>query len=61
MQQLFMIISFRQGIFNIPVLGDNKDESFLYQLRVIFGNLQESKKVYYDPGQFHHAYEDYDG
>ncbi|CAI2172590.1 20242_t:CDS:10, partial [Funneliformis geosporum] len=60
-QQFYMNTSFRQSLFTAPVLDDNKDESLLYQLQVVFGNLQESEKKSYEATQFCHAYKDYDG
>src|SRR5581483_4395996 len=39
----------------------NKDENLLYQLQVVFGNLQENEKWSYDASQFYHAYKDRDG
>ncbi len=60
-QQFFMNTSFRQSLFTAPVLEDNKDESLLYQLQVVFGNLQESEKKSYEAIQFCHAYKEHDG
>ncbi|CAG8484216.1 6869_t:CDS:2, partial [Gigaspora rosea] len=41
-QQFFMNTAFRESLFSAPVLDDNKDESLLYQLQVVFGHLQEN-------------------
>ncbi|CAG8519826.1 15599_t:CDS:10 [Acaulospora morrowiae] len=60
-QQFYMNSSFRKSLFDAPVLDDNKDESLLYQLQVVFGHLQESEKKAYEATQFCHAYRDYDG
>lgn len=57
MQQLFMIPSFRYGIFRADDDGEeNKADSLLYQMQVIFGHLQESEKKYYDMQDFCNAY-----
>ncbi|CAG8488554.1 749_t:CDS:10, partial [Cetraspora pellucida] len=60
-QQFFMNTAFRESLFSAPVLEDNKDESLLYQLQVVFGHLQESEKKAYEALQFCHAYKDIDG
>ncbi|CAG8789312.1 21401_t:CDS:2, partial [Racocetra persica] len=60
-QQFFMNTAFRESLFSAPVLDDNKDESLLYQLQVVFGHLQESEKKAYEAIQFCHAYKDIDG
>lgn len=60
-QQFYMNAFFRQSIFNTPVLDNNKDDNLLYQLQVVFGNLQESEKKSYEATTFCHAYKDYDG
>ncbi|CAG8436597.1 9374_t:CDS:10 [Diversispora eburnea] len=60
-QQFFMNTSFRKSLFDAPVIDDNKDESLLYQLQVVFGHLQESEKKAYEAIQFCQAYRDIDG
>jgi len=60
-QQFFMNPSFRDGIFMAPVKDENKDDSLLYQLQVVFGHLQESSKKAYEAAPFCRAYKDYDG
>ncbi|CAG8541215.1 3475_t:CDS:10 [Ambispora gerdemannii] len=60
-QQFFMNPSFRNGIFSAPVRDENKDESLLYQLQVVFGHLQESQKKAYEATPFCQSYKDYDG
>lgn len=57
MQQLFMLPGFRYGIFRADDDGEeNKNDSLLYQMQVIFGHLQESEKKYYDMQDFCNAY-----
>ena len=56
MQQLFMIPGFRYGIFRAEDDEENKADSLLYQMQVIFGHLQESEKKYYDMQDFCNAY-----
>ncbi|CAG8670874.1 6710_t:CDS:2, partial [Paraglomus brasilianum] len=43
------------------VPDENKDDSLLYQLQVVFGHLQESSKKSYEATPFCRAYNDYDG
>ncbi|KAN0015309.1 hypothetical protein ACTFIU_008036 [Dictyostelium citrinum] len=63
MQQLFMIPGFRYNIiqsqekYNSP---QEQQESLLYQLKIIFANLQESEKKSHDPKDFCLTYK-YDG
>ncbi|KAG9286507.1 hypothetical protein G9A89_014673 [Geosiphon pyriformis] len=59
-QQFFMNPSFRNGIFSAPVRDENKDESLLYQLQVVFGHLQESQKKSYEATSFCLAYKEHD-
>ncbi len=56
MQQLFMIPGFRYGILRAEDDEENKNDSLLYQMQVIFGHLQESEKKYYDMQDFCNAY-----
>lgn len=56
MQQLFMIPPLRYRMFTAEDSEDNKSESLLYQMQVIFGHLQESEKKYYDMQDFCTAY-----
>lgn len=56
MQQLFMLPGFRYGIFRADDDEENKNDSLLYQMQVIFGHLQESEKKYYDMQDFCNAY-----
>ncbi|KAF9957098.1 hypothetical protein BGZ72_002145 [Mortierella alpina] len=62
-QQFFMNESFRHGILDAPS-GDEdaaKQDTLLYQLQVLFGNLQESQKRSYNARGFCFAYKDWDG
>ncbi|KAF2075266.1 hypothetical protein CYY_003442 [Polysphondylium violaceum] len=63
LQQFFMIPGFRYNIIQsedrYPSIQDQQD-SLLYQLKVIFSNLQESEKKSHDPKDFCLAYK-YDG
>jgi len=61
MQQLFMIPGFRWGLFEVPDLEMNKEESLLWQLQTIFSYLQESEKKYYDTRPFCSSYKDWEG
>ena len=55
-QQLFMISDFRQGVLQSDVSDPDLDNSVLYQLKLIFANLQESEKQYYAPTGFTKAF-----
>jgi ubiquitin C-terminal hydrolase len=57
-QQLFMIPSFRDNIFSVPIL-ENKENKFhdldknpLYQLQLLFANLSSSLKQFHTPMHF---------
>jgi ubiquitin C-terminal hydrolase len=57
-QQLFMIPSFRENIYSVPIL-ENKENKFpdldknpLYQLQLLFANLSYSLKQYHAPMHF---------
>ncbi|CAJ0883074.1 7111_t:CDS:10, partial [Entrophospora sp. SA101] len=60
-QQFFMNSDFRKSLLAAPVNDENKDDSLLYQLQIVFGYLQESEKKAFEATQFCHAYKDYDG
>lgn len=62
-QQFYMNESFRHGILAAPS-GDEdatKQDTLLYQLQALFGNLQESQKRSYNARGFCYAYKDWDG
>lgn len=65
LQQLFMIKPFRLGIQQAEIEVQDHEESLednlVYQLKVVFWNLQESDKQYYEPLGFCKAFKDYDG
>lgn len=56
MQQLMMIPGFRYRMFTADDDEENKVDSLLYQMQVIFGHLQESERKYYDMQDFCNAY-----
>ncbi|KAI9136811.1 hypothetical protein BKA69DRAFT_1128787 [Paraphysoderma sedebokerense] len=67
-QQFFMDVNFRKGILAaqpFPEKADSqssdKDDDLLYQLQIIFSNLQESERKAFNAYQFTRAYKDYDG
>lgn len=61
-QQLFMVKSFRNDVLAVPDKpGEDKDESMLYQLQVLFAGLLKSEKQYVSPKGFCHAFKDWDG
>ncbi|CAO3573904.1 unnamed protein product [Mortierella alpina] len=62
-QQFYMNESFRHGILDAPSGDDDaaKQDTLLYQLQVLFGNLQESQKRSYNARGFCYAYKDWDG
>ncbi|KAG0203301.1 hypothetical protein BGX28_004397 [Mortierella sp. GBA30] len=62
-QQFYMNEAFRHGILNTPSGDDDdkKHDTLLYQLQVLFGNLQESKRRSYNAHGFCYAYKDWDG
>ncbi|GAM28546.1 hypothetical protein SAMD00019534_117220 [Acytostelium subglobosum LB1] len=61
MQQLFMIPGFRYSILQAEDSATNANpDSLLYQLKIIFANLQESEKKSHDPKDFCLAYK-YEG
>ena len=55
-QQLYMIPDFRYGILASDVNIDAKQSSTLFQLQLIFANLQETEKRYYAPKGFTKAF-----
>lgn len=65
LQQLFMIKNFRKGIQEAEICVDdeeeNLDDNLLYQLKVVFWNLQESDKQFFEPSGFCKAFKDYEG
>ena len=62
MQQLFMIKEFRQGVleWRVPEEEEDKKENIMYQLQRMFGYLQESEKMAYNPRPFCQAFKDWD-
>eukprot|EP01117_Protostelium_nocturnum_P003746 TRINITY_DN1501_c0_g1_i2.p1 TRINITY_DN1501_c0_g1~~TRINITY_DN1501_c0_g1_i2.p1 ORF type:complete len:1731 (-),score=672.01 TRINITY_DN1501_c0_g1_i2:2343-7535(-) len=58
MQQLYSLPDLRNEIFRID---ENKEETLIYQIQCIFGNLQESERATYEPRGFCHAYRDWEG
>ncbi|KAJ3283921.1 hypothetical protein HK104_010175 [Borealophlyctis nickersoniae] len=62
MQQFYMIPSFRSAILSADT-GDSEDkkDNLLYQLQVLFSNLQETQKRDYAAVDFCHSFKDYDG
>ena len=58
-QQLFMIPEFRQGILESDVTDQDLENNVLYQMKLIFANLQESEKQYYTPSGFTKAFKFY--
>lgn len=61
MQQFFMVPSFRAAILAANPGDEPQSENLLYQLQVMYGNLQESQKKDFVPYGFCRAYKDYDG
>ena len=55
-QQLYMIPDFRYGILASDVNIEDKQNSTLFQLQLIFANLQETEKRYYAPKGFTKAF-----
>ncbi|KAI9234743.1 MAG: hypothetical protein BYD32DRAFT_438947 [Podila humilis] len=62
-QQFFMNRDFRTGILDAPTDENdaNRNDTLLYQLQLLFGNLQESMKRSYNAHGFCYAYKDWDG
>eukprot|EP01132_Coremiostelium_polycephalum_P001351 gene1351-1706_t len=60
MQQLFMIPGFRYNIIQSEIPPQAIQDSILYQLKVIFANLQESEKKSHDTKEFCNTYK-YEG
>ncbi|KAF9195866.1 hypothetical protein BGZ50_003127 [Haplosporangium sp. Z 11] len=62
-QQFFMNKAFRYGILDAPTIEGSvdKQDTLLYQLQVLFGNLQESQRRAYNAYGFCYAYKDWDG
>lgn len=62
-QQFFMNKDFRTGILDAPTdeNDSNRNDTLLYQLQLLFGNLQESMKRSYNAHGFCYAYKDWDG
>lgn len=65
LQQLFMIKPLRIGIQEAEIQVEDAEESLednlVYQLKVVFWNLQESDKQYFEPLGFCKAFKDYEG
>ncbi|KAF9917165.1 hypothetical protein BX616_001769 [Lobosporangium transversale] len=63
MQQFYMNKEFRYGILDAPIdeMEADKHDTLLYQLQVLFGNLQESIRRAYNAYGFCYAYKDWDG
>ena len=64
LQQFYMIPQLRQGIFNFQVeIEENEDiqKNLMYQLQLMFANLQESEKAYYDPRLLCNSMTDFEG
>jgi ubiquitin C-terminal hydrolase len=55
-QQLYMIPDFRYGIISSEVTQEEKDLSTLFQMQLIFANLQETEKKYYAAKGFTKAF-----
>lgn len=55
MQNLFMVPPFRQGVLDFECDEPDKKESLMYQLQLVFANLQETEKMAYNPKGFCHA------
>ncbi|KAG0029169.1 hypothetical protein BGZ81_004061 [Podila clonocystis] len=62
-QQFFMNKDFRTGILDAPTdeSDSNRNDTLLYQLQLLFGNLQESMRRSYNAHGFCYAYKDWDG
>ncbi|KAF9905687.1 hypothetical protein EC991_001361 [Linnemannia zychae] len=62
-QQFFMNKGFRQGILQAPSGAEDPSnhDTLLYQLQVLFSNLQESIKRAYNSQGFCYSYKDWDG
>merc|ERR1712100_566919 len=65
LQQLFMMPKFRKGILSLDEPKEDKEnqlsDNIIYQLQVMYTNLQESHRQYFDPTNFCKANKDYDG
>ena len=65
LQQLFHVVSFRRGIFQVKTecefdSPEAKDDMML-QLQYLFASLQASDKAFTDPKPFCYAFKDWDG
>eukprot|EP01080_Neovahlkampfia_damariscottae_P001684 gene1684-453_t len=63
LQQFYMIPVFRNGMFSakVPTVEETKDDdnkNVLYQSQLLFGNLKDSFKYYYDTNPFCDSYKD---
>lgn len=61
LQQLYHIPAVRDGLLDITDDQEDRAESVLFQLQVLFGYLRVSQKQYYDTKAFCYAFKDYDG
>ncbi len=62
LQQLFMVPRFRANILSVDQYKEeNWSENMVYQLQLLFGQLQESEKVAANPAGFVHTYKGDDG
>jgi len=61
LQQFHMVPEFRKQVLSLECHDKDKQDSFLYQLQTVFGNLQESRRMSYSPFGFVRAFKDYEG
>lgn len=61
LQQMFMIPQLRMRLLEIEHTDDESEGDFLFQLQLIFAELQESTQKFIDTKQFAFAFKDFDG
>ena len=63
MQNLFMIPAFKKAMIEVEdrQIGVPNSENVIYQIKRIFGSLDELEKQYFNPKKFCFAFKDIDG
>jgi len=61
LQQFFMIPEFRKCLLAFECGDEDPDESMMFQLQLMFANLQDSEKAYYNPKGFCYAFKNWEG
>lgn len=61
LQQFFMTREFRKGVLAFKDTEEDRKESMMYQLQLLFAHLQETQRMAVDIKPWCHAFKDWDG